>query len=152
MVLKVTCCPGWPGYGSSGLYFFPGLFFTFFLIFSHLWWFGVLGFGSWIGFLGLGFSVDGVLGLWCEAIRGFWGWGSLYKHIRINLGKKLCVQWVGRQDKQLETAQLERITSKQSVWTTISLYPGSLGSSLLTTAVYRSCWGFIRLCIFWLIA
>ena len=90
MVLKVTCCPGWPGYGSSGLYFFPGLFFTSFFIFSHLWWFGVLGFGSWIGFLGLGFSVDGVLGLWCEAIRGFWGWGSLYKQLRITLGKNFA--------------------------------------------------------------
>ena len=41
--------------------FFPGLFFIiFFLIFAHLWWFGVLGLGSYIGFLGLGFSVDGV--------------------------------------------------------------------------------------------
>ena len=37
---------------------FPRVFFyTFFLIFAHLWWCWV---GSWIGFLGLRLSVDGV--------------------------------------------------------------------------------------------
>ena len=38
---------------------------------------------------GLGFSVDGVLGLLCEVIWGFWGSGSLYKHIIKTLGKQL---------------------------------------------------------------
>ena len=46
----------------------------------------VLGFGSYIGFLGLGFLVV-VWGLWC---RAFLGLGSLYKHKRITLGKKWC--------------------------------------------------------------
>ena len=37
---------------------FPRVFlYTFFLIFAHLWWCWV---GSWIGFLGLRLSVDGV--------------------------------------------------------------------------------------------
>ena len=34
--------------------------------------FGVLGLGSYIGFLGLGFSVDVVWGLWCGAFWVFW--------------------------------------------------------------------------------
>ena len=53
----------------------------FFLILAHLWWFGVLGLRSSIGFLGLGFSVDGVWGLWCGA---FWifGVGALYINIK----------------------------------------------------------------------
>ena len=46
-----------------------------FLIFAHLWCFGVLGLGSYIGFLGLGFSVDGVWGLWCGAFWVFSGMG-----------------------------------------------------------------------------
>ena len=41
---------------------------------------GLKGWGLWIGFLGLGFSVDGVWGLWCGAFWVLWGWGSLYKH------------------------------------------------------------------------
>ena len=52
----------------------------FFLILAPFWWFG---------FLGLGFSVDGVWGLWCGAFWVFLGWCSLYKHKRINLGKKM---------------------------------------------------------------
>ena len=56
----------WPG-----CYIFSqGYSLQFFLIFAHLWWFGVLGLGSYIGFLG--FSVDGVWGLWCGA---FWVFG-----------------------------------------------------------------------------
>ena len=51
-------------------------FFLFWLIY------GGLGLGSYIEFLGLGLSVDGVWGL-----LGFLGWGSLYKHKRITLGK-----------------------------------------------------------------
>ena len=43
----------------------PGLFLIhFFLGFAHLWWFGVLELGSWVGLLRFGFSVDGVRGLW----------------------------------------------------------------------------------------
>ena len=49
------------------LYFFPRFilynFFLVWLIYGGLG-FGVLGLGSYIGFLGLGFSVDGVWGLW----------------------------------------------------------------------------------------
>ena len=53
--------------------FFPGfIIYTFFLIFAHLWWVGVLGLGSWIWFLGFGFSVDEVWGLWCGS-SGFFG-------------------------------------------------------------------------------
>ena len=44
--------------------FLPGLFLIhFFLIFAHLWWFGVLELGSWVGVLGFGFSDDGFQGL-----------------------------------------------------------------------------------------
>ena len=53
-------------------------------IFAHLWWFGVLELGPWIGLLGLMFSVDGVWGL-----LGFLGWGSVYKHERITLAKTM---------------------------------------------------------------
>ena len=60
-------------------------------MFAHLWWFGVLGLGSYFEFLGLGLSVDGVLGLWCGAFWVFLGLGSLYKRKRITLGKK----WYG---------------------------------------------------------
>ena len=57
--------------------FFPRFilytFFTFLLIY------GGLGFGdsgSWIGFLGLIFSIDQVLGLWCRAFM-FFGAGAV---------------------------------------------------------------------------
>ena len=43
--------------------------------------FGVLGLGSYIGFLGLGFSVDGFWGLWCGAFWVFWV-GALYISIK----------------------------------------------------------------------
>ena len=58
--------------------FSQGYSFSFFLIFAHLWWFVVLG---------LGFSVDGIWGLWCGAFWVFLGWDSLCKHKRITLGK-----------------------------------------------------------------
>ena len=44
------------------LYFFPGLFFIFFHIFAHLWWFGVFRLGSLIVFFwggGWGFQLAG---------------------------------------------------------------------------------------------
>ena len=47
----------------------------YFLNFVHLWWFGVLGLRSYIGFLGFGVSVDGVWGLWCGALWVFLGTG-----------------------------------------------------------------------------
>ena len=37
--------------------------------------FGILGLGSWIGFVGLGVSVDGVDGVW---LSGFYEVGTLY--------------------------------------------------------------------------
>ena len=50
--------------------FFPRVilytFFSFLLIYGGVG-VGVLGLGSWIGFLGLGFSVDGFWGLWSGA-------------------------------------------------------------------------------------
>ena len=55
--------------------FFPGLFFILLSLFCLF--MVVLGLGSWIGFLGMVFSVDRVWGLWCGA---FWGFGVvLYK-------------------------------------------------------------------------
>ena len=55
---------GW----SCGHFVFPRFILYFF---SHLWWFG---------FLGLGFYVDGVLGLWCKAI-----WGFVVRALYINI-------------------------------------------------------------------
>ena len=78
--------------------FFLGLFFIFFSLFCSF--MVVLGwgflFGFWIRLLGLGFLVEGVSGLWCEAFWVFFeGWGSLYKHRRINWAKKLLFgTWV----------------------------------------------------------
>ena len=70
--------------------FFPRVIlynsFLFWLIYGGLG-FGVLGLGSYIGFFGSGFSVDGVWGLWCGAFWVFLGWGSIYKHKRITLGE-----------------------------------------------------------------
>ena len=42
-------------------------------------------------FLGLGVSVDGawLLGSVVWGLLGFWGWGFLYKHKRLTLGKKV---------------------------------------------------------------
>ena len=64
--------------------FFPRVilynFLLFWLIYGGLG-FGVLGLGSYMGFLGLGFSVDGVWGLWCGAIWVFWV-GALYMNIK----------------------------------------------------------------------
>ena len=66
------------------LYFFPRVilynFFLLWLIYGGLG-FGVLGLGFYIGFSGLGFSVDGVLGLWCGALWVFWV-GTLYINIK----------------------------------------------------------------------
>ena len=64
-------------------------FFLFLLIYDGLgfrggvlvWVFGV-GFFSWWGFGGL----------WCGAFWVFWGWGFLYKHKRITLGKMVLRQ------------------------------------------------------------
>ena len=66
------------------LYFFPGLFFIFF---SHSCSFRGVGVLNWV--LGLGLPVDGVLGLWNEAIWGFWG----YMNIKNNPGKKNFACW-----------------------------------------------------------
>ena len=56
------------------------IFFLFLLIYGGLG-LGVLGLGSYFGFLGLGFSVDGVWGLWCGAFWVFWD-GALYINIK----------------------------------------------------------------------
>ena len=73
--------------------FFPRvILLTFCLIFARIWWFWGRGLGLgvlvWIfrvgvySWWGLGPVVWGILGLLC--------WGSLYKHRRMTLGKKLC--------------------------------------------------------------
>ena len=54
--------------------------FLFWLIYGGLG-FGVLGLESYMGFLGLGFSVDGVWGLWCGAFWVF-GVGALYINMK----------------------------------------------------------------------
>ena len=51
------------------------------LSFLILWWVGVLGLVSWIRFLRLGVSVDGVLGLWC-GLFGVFGVWALYINIK----------------------------------------------------------------------
>ena len=50
---------------------------------------GGLGFGSWIGFSWLGFPVDGVLCLWCEAFLVFWE-GALYVNTEKKPGKNFA--------------------------------------------------------------
>ena len=67
--------------------FFPRvILYTILLIYG-----GLGGWGHRLGFLGSVFSVDGVLGMWCLAFWVFWSRGSLYKHGRITLGKRLSV-------------------------------------------------------------
>ena len=51
-----------------------------------VWSLGVL---VWV--FGVGVSVVGAWGLWCDAFWVFAGWGSLYKHKRTNLGKNGAV-------------------------------------------------------------
>ena len=61
-------------------YFYQGYSsYIFFLIFAHLWWFGVLELGSWVGLLRLRFSVYGVQGLWCGPSLIFIGLGLSIK-------------------------------------------------------------------------
>ena len=79
------------------LYFFSGLFFIISFYYCSLmvaWGFGV---GVLYGLLRLGFSVDGVMGLWCGAFWNFFGWDFLYKHKRITLGKKWWIISIARQ-------------------------------------------------------
>ena len=66
------------------LYFFPRvILYNFFLMLAHLWWLGfrVLGLGSHIGFLGLGFQL-----MWFGACgvgpSGFFWVGALYINIK----------------------------------------------------------------------
>ena len=53
----------------SRLYFFPRVTLLTFFSILVVWGLGFLRLGSWIGFFGLRFLVDGVWGLWCGA---FW--------------------------------------------------------------------------------
>ena len=77
---------------SSMLYFFSqGYSLKLFLIFAHLWWFGVLGLGSYWVF-GVGVFIWWGLGPVVWGLLGFLGLGSLYKHKRITLGKKMVRQ------------------------------------------------------------
>ena len=48
-----------------------------------VWGVGVFGLGSWIGFVGLGFSVNGLLGLLCEAMFD-WQGGKLHDSFTIS--------------------------------------------------------------------
>ena len=60
------------------------MIFSYFGSFMVVWGLGFWGWGLILGFLGLGFSVDGPV-VW--GLLGFLGWGSLYEHKRITLGK-----------------------------------------------------------------
>ena len=66
---------------GCAIFFSQGYSLLFFPIFAHIWWLGVLRLGSYFGVLGLGFSVDGVWGLWCGAFWFFWV-GTLYINIK----------------------------------------------------------------------
>ena len=72
--------------------FFPRVilynFFLFWLIYGSL---GFRGWGLRLGFWGWGFQLMG-FGACGVGPSGFLGWGSLYKHKRITLGKKWCVR------------------------------------------------------------
>ena len=64
------------------LYFFPRVILHyFFLILAHLWWFGVLGLGSYIGFLGWGFQLMG-FGACGVGPSGFFWVVALYINIK----------------------------------------------------------------------
>ena len=86
---NLTYCVAQP---HAQRYFFPQVYsLKFFLNFAHLWWFGVWGFGVGVLFwvFGVGaFSWWG-LGPVVWGLLGFLGLGSLYKHKRITLGKKM---------------------------------------------------------------
>ena len=80
------------GDNETRLYIFPTvILYIFFLFFAHLWWFG-----GWLVFWGLGFGFWGwsfqLMGF-CDCGVGFsgffWDWGSLYKHRRMTLRKKI---------------------------------------------------------------
>ena len=73
-------------------------FFSQFCSFLVVWELGFWGWGLRLGFRfsGLGFSVDGVCGLWSGAFWVFWGWGSLYKHRKIPLEKKTLDSALGQ--------------------------------------------------------
>ena len=73
------------GVQCTTLYFFPGLFFISFWGLG----FGVLGLGSYIGFLGNRVFSWWGLGPVVWGLLVFLGWGSLYKHKRITLGEKM---------------------------------------------------------------
>ena len=73
------------------LYFSPVLFsFIFFLFLLN---YGGLGFWGWcliFGFWGWGFQLIGFGACGVGPSGFFLGWGSLYKHKKITLGKKWC--------------------------------------------------------------
>ena len=79
-------------YAISDTLFFPGLFFVLFLSFLLIYvglGVGVLRLGVGLGFWGLGYHLMG-FGACGLGLQGFWGWGSVYKHRRITLGKKFA--------------------------------------------------------------
>ena len=91
----VRSCPD-PDWGKTIIsiwpdaIFFPGLCL---ILFSHFCSFMVVwGFGAWIGFEGIGLSVDWAFGLCCGAVWVVLGWGFLYKRRRITLGKNIILQ------------------------------------------------------------
>ena len=65
-------------YNFSQVY---SLYFFLFLLIYGGFRFGVLGLGSYFGFVGLVFSVDGAWGLWCGAFWVFWV-GAVYINIK----------------------------------------------------------------------
>ena len=83
---------------NGALFFLKAILYTFFLfllIFGGLE-LGVLGFKSWIGFLGLGSLLHGVWGLRSPCglgPSGFLGFGAHHIDRKINLGK-MVHEWV----------------------------------------------------------
>ena len=121
----------------------------------------VLGLGSWIGFLGLGFSVDGVLGLW--AFWNIWGWGYLHKHRIITLGKKLCVSdklvWVpkpfcvgGASDQPTNQIFLGVVGCPKKFWPLklVTVWCSSLPNYLLLSQISTLCSQFVAFQAVWL--
>ena len=61
--------------------FFPRVILSTFVSNYCSWWFGILGSGSWIGFLGWGFQLMG-FGACVVGLSGFYGVGALYINIK----------------------------------------------------------------------
>ena len=78
---------------NPATYFSHGYYLYFFLFFANLWWFRCwrfLGWGLRLGFCGWSFQLMGFRDCGMGRSGFFWDFGSIYKHRRMTLGKKLC--------------------------------------------------------------